>query len=308
MSCSRDNKKLPLSLPHTNPTQGQGRNQDVPDDLKDKFECDGYVVLPHVLSNNEVDQLTDRLGHIFEGTFDRGESPDKMPPPAREGQRRGQVRVQQVINVHKCDAAFRRLVTDEFLGGIVGHITSWDGVRLAQDQLWQKPPQASPLTFHRDSPYFMFSPDDVVTVWVALDDMEGELGPLEYVKGSHKWGKGRIGSSNAFFQKGGGKDLLFSAAEREGIAPDDLEFVSMEGLKAGGVSIHDGLTWHGSGKNCSNHKSRRGFGIHYVPASVRFTSDALKSKLWRSYVDEDAEGTTLSDEYFPIVWQKEQGT
>ena len=56
------------------------------------------------------------------------------------------------------------------------------GARVAQDQIWAKPPGASPLVFHRDSPYFDFVPDDVITVWIALDDMTcDELGPLEYV-------------------------------------------------------------------------------------------------------------------------------
>ena len=46
-------------------------------------------------------------------------------------------------------------------------------------QVWAKPPGASPLTFHRDSAYFDFVPSDVITVWLALDDMLPELGPLE---------------------------------------------------------------------------------------------------------------------------------
>ena len=37
-----------------------------------------------------------------------------------------------------------------------------------------------PLVFHRDSTYFDFDPSDVVTVWLALDDMTPDLGPLEY--------------------------------------------------------------------------------------------------------------------------------
>lgn len=53
------------------------------------------------------------------------------------------------------------------------------GARLAQDQVWAKPPGAGPLVFHRDSTYFDFNPADVTTVWLALDDMVPELGPLE---------------------------------------------------------------------------------------------------------------------------------
>ena len=36
----------------------------------------------------------------------------------------------------------------------------------------------------------MFVPNDIVTVWIALDDMEDVIGKFQCVKGSHKWGEG----------------------------------------------------------------------------------------------------------------------
>ena len=153
--------------------------------------------------------------------------------------------------------------------------------------------------------HWQFDNPDVVTVWLALDDMTEVLGPLEYVKGSHRWGDGRVGSANQFFQSNGGMKLVQSAAEREGLSLTDIEVVSMAGLKAGGISIHDGRTWHGSGKNHSQNQPRRGLGLHFVPAQARFTAEAARSKLWKSYVQdaEDAEGQELPIEDFPITWQ-----
>ncbi len=138
-----------------------------------------------------------------------------------------------------------------------------------------RPPGAPPLAYHRDSPYFMFDPNPVATVWIALDDMTDDLGPLTYVRGSHLWGDGRVGSSQNFFQDDGGMALLYSAARREGIGKkytkkgdaysesdsgmhahecqdsgsendecsneslkEMLKFESMSGLLAGGLSIH----------------------------------------------------------------------
>ena len=273
--------------------------------LKEAFDVDGFVKLPNVLSRERVNELNQHLDDIFKGFYDRDQKPDKLPRSnSVHGGSNGKVRVEQIINVHRCDSAFRRLVTSQSIARAVGILAGWDkvGTRLAQDQIWAKPPQCSaPLSFHRDSPYFMFTPDDVVTVWVALDNMTEELGPLEYVKGSHRWGKGRIGSSNNFFQSKGGKDLLYSAASREGILPEDLEIVSMRGIEAGGISIHNGLTWHGSGKNSSKDRPRRGLGIHFVPGNVRFTSEACRSKLWRNYF-ESSVGNILSDDDFPLAW------
>jgi phytanoyl-CoA hydroxylase len=176
------------------------------------------------------------------------------------------------------------------------------------DVLYHRPPGAPALVFHRDFPYFMFTPEDVMTVWIALDDMDEELGPLEYVRGSHKWGDGRVGSASSFFHDAN-KRLLYSAARLEGIEfpESSLDIVSMAGLKAGGVSIHNGKVWHGSGKNVSNNRPRRGVGLHFIPGEAKFTAKARDSRLWRSHVpenvnDEDIEQIELSDEDFPLVY------
>jgi len=286
-----------------------------------QFRKDGFVAFPDpFLSSEIVANLNDRIEHVLRGTYDRGVPPDKAPklieaelesaeskigPLGFSGRLQQNCKVLQVINIHKCDHAFRSLATNAFLGELISKLAGWEeGVRLASDQTWLKPPGGQPLTFHRDSPYFMFTPSDVVTVWIALDDMSEELGPLEYVTGSHLWGEGRIGTSKNFFQKNGGKALVYSAAEREGIQIEDLEFVSMKNLCAGGLSIHDGRTWHGSKGNVSTSKPRRGIGLHYVPANVRFTQSASKSSLWRRYIEgkHDVSNIQVCDEDFPTVW------
>eukprot|EP00592_Proboscia_alata_P015227 CAMPEP_0194397666 /NCGR_PEP_ID=MMETSP0174-20130528/125670_1 /TAXON_ID=216777 /ORGANISM="Proboscia alata, Strain PI-D3" /LENGTH=118 /DNA_ID=CAMNT_0039193867 /DNA_START=530 /DNA_END=883 /DNA_ORIENTATION=- len=71
--------------------------------------------------------------------------------------------VLQLINIHKSDTCFRTLATSPILGELVAKLAGWDtpefgGARLAQDQVWMKPPHCPPLMYHRDSPYFMFDP------------------------------------------------------------------------------------------------------------------------------------------------------
>jgi phytanoyl-CoA hydroxylase len=200
----------------------------------------------------------------------------------------------------------------------------------------------------------MFDPPDVVTVWIALDTMDAELGPLEYVRGSHFWkstslnhgpdatgGVGRA-TKQFFDSQRGGRDLLYAAAAdsaaicgvpyatsgstTDASSPDVntmiLDVVSMVGLQAGALSIHHGMTWHGSGPNRSHRLSsqpgcpprprpRRGLGVHYVPANVKFTRRAIHSKLWKKYVSVGSEATVVDDpscvdlpeSEFPIVWR-----
>ena len=92
---------------------------------------------------------------------------------------------------------------------------------------------------------------------------------------------------------------------------EEVEILSMSGLQAGGISIHDGRTWHGSGENRSRTRCRRGIGIHFIPANVRFTKDAVKSRLWKPYLegvehledDKVIAEIQVPEEDFPIVFK-----
>ncbi|GAX11890.1 hypothetical protein FisN_17Lh203 [Fistulifera solaris] len=304
-----------VPLDHSEPHQTS-----LPQHVINSFQKNGFVVFPNALSVQDVNDLNEELERVLGGYYDRDQAPDKIPR-IKSGSNESILtkqsgKVIQVINVHKSNALFRRLACHPTLGQIVAQLAGWkQGTRLAQDQIWAKPPGAKPLAFHRDSPYFMFAPNDVVTVWVALDDMTDDVGPLEYVRGSHLWQtKQHVGSAKQFFQSNGGMKLLHSAALQAGVLDEHygeeecankLDFVTLQGLQAGGISIHDGRTWHGSGKNKTTNRPRRGLGLHFVPAEVRFTAEAVKSSLWRQYVTDDVDPASiiLPQEDFPLTWQ-----
>eukprot|EP00934_Nitzschia_sp_Nitz4_P003588 Nitzschia sp. Nitz4//scaffold11_size288233//179639//180646//NITZ4_000790-RA/size288233-processed-gene-0.174-mRNA-1//1//CDS//3329534122//3578//frame0 len=321
-ACNTATVPLRIALLESGDSDVSPKLPPLPQQLIDTFQSDGFVIFPDVVSLEAVQTLNDRLEDVLRGSYDRGVAPDKtprlikgqkpqvdalaphkgVPGPLGFSGNLQNVKVLQIINIHKADSLFRKLETDLNLTTIVAQLAGWEcGARLAQDQVWAKPPGSPPLVFHRDSPYFMFEPDDVVTVWFALDDMDPELGPLEYVRGSQLWGDGRVGSAQQFFQANV-KRLLQSAAEREGLDPETLDIVSMAGLKKGGLSIHNGKIWHGSGKNESKTRPRRGVGMHFVPANVRFTAEASHSRLWKPYMEhaDDPTDVELPIEDFPL--------
>ena len=69
----------------------------------------------------------------------------------------------------------------------------------------------------------------------------------------------------------------------------------------------DGRTWHGSSANMSN-MPRRGIGLHFVPVNVKWREDAMKSTLWRKYVEDviergdDVNEIDMDGEIFPVTW------
>ena len=155
--------------------------------------------------------------------------------------------------------------------------------------------------------YFDFVPSDVITVWLALDDMDDDVGPLQYVPGSHRWEDGRVGSAQQFFDKDRFA-LLHSAARREGLDPSaELGLVTV-GVRMGGCGIHNGRLWHGSDRNASV-RPRRGLGIHFVPADAVFR-DAEGKTLAHSIQprpDGAAPGVELDGHAFPITYLSRAG-
>jgi len=127
-----------------------------------------------------------------------------------------------------------------------------------------------------------------------------EIGPLQYVAGSHKWGKARAGTAAHFFQSER-RDLLDSAARMEGIDPSTLD-ISTANVSVGGAGVHNGLTWHGSGPNRSSRLPRRGIGIHFVPANVRWKADDAVGPLWRRLKTPGS--NEVSDALFPVTFDR----
>ena len=276
------------------------------------FRADGYTILPEIVPPELAARLGQRLERVLRGEFDTGQPPDKRPkfraeervkpgkrPPALGGPSK---RTLQVINIWKADRLFASVVRSPALARLVAQLGGWRGARVANDQVWAKPPGAAPITFHRDSTYFDFSPPDVITVWLALDTMTPELGTLEYVRGSHAWGDERRGSAQQFFDTRDNRALLDDAARKEGIADPQAELeVRRVEVSAGGGSVHNGRLWHGSGPNASKDLPRRGLGIHFVPAEARFRDDT--DYLGKLFAPHKVEGSLdLPDAAFPCHW------
>jgi hypothetical protein len=142
-----------------------------PDKWIHAFAQDGFVAVRQpVLSLSSVESLNDRLEHVLRGIYDRKGAPDKSPRilrspmPTRlttalvacntqssetkrgkasgsvspgylgDSGNRQNVKVLQVINVHKCDNLFHELVCHPALGCLVAHLAGWQkvGARVAQ--------------------------------------------------------------------------------------------------------------------------------------------------------------------------------
>ena len=263
----------------------------------------GYVILEQLLKAGVADALNTRLEKVLLGEFDTGIEPEKRPGKKLQDPYKANKRTIQIVNIRRSDKLFRSVICSPILGKLVADLGQWEsGARVASDQVWCKPPTSGALSFHRDSAYFDFVPADVITVWIAFDDMVPEVGPLEYVEGSHKWGEGRVGSANQFFDTRDRRRLMHDAALKEGYTdPQNQLIVKQVNVKAGGCGIHDGRTWHGSDRNKSTTNPRRGLGIHFVPANATF-KDGQLGKMWARFRTEGS--NVMPEDEFPITFDR----
>ena len=119
------------------------------------FDDQGFLLLQSLLPAATVSLLNHRLEAVLAGEYDTGIPPDRMPnKPALGKLKNKSKRTLQVVNVSHADAAFARVVHSPELAALVaklGGSSFAKGARVANDQVWAKPPGAGGLVFHRDS-------------------------------------------------------------------------------------------------------------------------------------------------------------
>lgn len=137
-----------------------------------------------------------------------------------------------------------------------GKIMGSDKVNIFFDQWLIKEPGTGTATpWHHDMPYWPIKGWQISTLWLALDPVNVANGAVEYVKGSHKWGKSY---KPATFD--GGHDYGDELPEVPDIEAmrEKLEFVQFE-LEPGDCTIHQGLIVHAAPGNSSTTTRRRAY-------------------------------------------------
>lgn len=155
---------------------------------------------------------------------------------------------------------------------------------LLSTHLLVKPPHDGlAVAWHQDNTYWdSIDGTDVVTVWIALDDVDLENACMQVIPQTHQ------GFEELEMLSTDGKDLLGVRVELR----DNLErsAVPIE-LRAGQFSIHDSFVIHGSGANTSSRR-RAGCTLRYANAAT-VTVDLSKHTKPVYYVSGD--GSHLHD-------------
>jgi hypothetical protein len=156
-----------------------------------------------------------------------------------------------------CDIGLNAAILD-IVEGVLGP----DIMLYSVEFLIKEPHTKHVVTMHQDLTYWgMGDMDNILTAWLAVSDATPQSGCMDFVQGSHK--NPILPHEDSFDNHN-----LLSRGQEIAVDIAEEDKVSVE-LMSGQISLHHGLTIHGSGPNSSNDR-RIGVAIRYL--SPKMTS------------------------------------
>ncbi len=198
----------------------------------------------------------------------------------------------QVMNLWRENDTIKEFVFSKRLAQIATELMQVNGVRLYHDQALYKESSGGITPWHADQFYWPLSNANTITVWIPLQRVPMEMGPLAFAEASQVV---EIGRDKEISDES--EALLADAMKQFTIneAPFDL----------GEVSFHSGWTYHRAGANVSN-KPRKVMTMIYMDKDIRIvepTNDFRKND-WKTWLNETPVGSIADGSLNPILHQK----
>ena len=268
---------------------------EISDQQLSRFQTDGFLIVERVIADAQVERILTAMSRVYAGIYNRDIRPVAMRQPVVPFGTSNSVH--WVLNARTVDGDLWNLATDSHLGRAAARLLRTPSVSIVEDQLLAKPGGGAPVNLHQDYSYWRFSTStNMLTCWLALTDMTADVGPVELVPGSHRWGLATRPRELIH----GSSDEYFSVMQDVAPKGTDVKLISTIVPKGGCVFFH-GLTFHGSRGN-STDSWRRAVSLHWAAHDCRLD----RAKL----VDYDhpylfaglRQGDPLVNKYLPQVF------
>ena len=241
--------------------------------LKKSFSEDGYIFLPGFLSKEEMQILKDRLKIFIENGLKSMEPNHYFYEDANDP-----TTLKQMQDLEKYDEWFAAMSLNEKFAGLASALLG-EEVDCKTVEYFNKPPRIGKATPpHQDGYYFMIQPQQAVTMWLALEEVDEANGCVKYVKGSHKKEMRRHGRTTT---------LGFSQGIVDFPTPEDLQNEVAFPANPGDLLVHHSLTIHRAGPNTTADRTRKAMGLIYFGKSAKEDVEA-KEKYKKQLVGENA--------------------
>ena len=168
---------------------------EVPNIVSDQ-ECqffiqNGYLVVPNLLSDSEIEELRQDTVSLARGKY---ECDSLKPLPDSVSNEDAIGRILCIHQPHFVSETIEKYVKHPKICGILSQITAahlpfWDGsVKCMQSMLFVKPPNFQGQAWHQDEIYIPTRDRSLIGAWIAMDDATVENGCLWVLPGSHRQG------------------------------------------------------------------------------------------------------------------------
>jgi len=229
--------------------------------LVERFEADGFVALPGFLSESEVAELQSNVSR-----FIRDVAPAMPRAEVFFEDKRDPATLKQLQRMFEYDAYFHQLTFGSRFERLAATLLRHE-VRGVNMQYFNKPPEiGKPTPAHQDGYYFMLEPNEAVTMWLALDEVDEENGCVRYIRGSHRQGLRPHGQTDTIGFSQGLLDYTDEERRNEVFFP----------AKPGDLLVHHALTVHRADGNNSHNRTRKALGFIYYSTAAKEHRDKQK--------------------------------
>lgn len=220
-------------------------------ELVEGFQRDGVALLEGILDAAQVERVRAACERMMARPTALGAD---LTPAGKQGKFYGD------FFLWRQDVDFRALAWDSSLPDLARQLMRSRKVNLVWDHLLVKEPHTDVVTpWHHDQPYSWCNGGQNCSFWVSLDHVTRDSGAVEYIRGSHRWGKWYEAVSfnpNRSYASGEFEPLPDIETHRE-----DYDIVCFD-TRPGDVVVQHLLTLHHAQGNTTDRR-RRAVAVRY---------------------------------------------
>ena len=208
-------------------------------------------------------------------------------------------------NMRLCPGTFQDFCLNSGIGRLVADIGNSSWTSLIFDQMFVKEPGSRTRTgWHTDQPYWPVS-GPIMTTWIALDEADETNGTLEFITGSHSWGKKYrpfiTDQSGAFVRYLCENDPQYSDMPDFEHERENFDVVHWN-LEPGDILAFDGFIVHSAMGNRTSRRRRRGYAVRFALDTACYDPDQGVAE-W--LMDESlVKGDPFRSQLFPVVFER----
>jgi len=218
-----------------------------------KFRKDGVLFLPGLINKDTQEVLKTAI-----------ERDIQSPGPYYHGYEiKTGGRFHGNMRLWETDPDFEKYCLKSKLPKLAAKLTESKKINLFYGQLFVKEPGTNATTrWHNDQPYWPIKGENVLSFWLALDNVSKNTGALEFVIGSHLWGQWF--QPESFAEGGATYEQNDQYVPMRDIDNERKELtIKSWNMQPGDVIAFHGLTVHGAKGNSSPKTRRRGYTVRY---------------------------------------------